>query len=100
MENIADRIIRDTLSEIEEAVPFFKSTLPIEVVNVLNFNTLNLAPTTYISDDLKEYRSDLLFQIQMIDSSPAQIYILFEHKSTQDKRIFTQLLSYLVPHLL
>ncbi|MBW7857411.1 MAG: Rpn family recombination-promoting nuclease/putative transposase, partial [Leptonema sp. (in: Bacteria)] len=92
MEKIADRIIRDTLSEIDEAVGF---TLPTKIVKILNFDTLKSAQTTFISEALKEYRTDLLFQIQTVDRSPAQIFILFEHKSNQDPKVFSQLLSYL-----
>ena len=52
-------------------------------------------PSTFIDENLKEYRADLLFQVEMIDKNLAQIYILFEYKSYRDPKIFTQMLSYL-----
>ena len=39
--------------------------------------------------------TDILFRIQTASGSPAEIYLLFVHKSQRDPRIFAQLLSYL-----
>jgi predicted transposase/invertase (TIGR01784 family) len=90
-----DRIIRDTFSDREDAVPFFRSTLPSGLLAVLDLDTLEVEQGNFIDESMKEYRTDVLFRIQTASGSPAKIYLLFEHKSQRDPRIFTQLLSYL-----
>jgi len=88
-----DRIIRDTFSDREEAIPFFQSTLPPGLLAVLNLDTLEVEQGTFIDESMN--RTDILFRIQTASGSPAEIYLLFEHKSQRDPHIFTQLLSYL-----
>ncbi|MBW7859424.1 MAG: Rpn family recombination-promoting nuclease/putative transposase, partial [Leptonema sp. (in: Bacteria)] len=58
-------------------------------------NSLEVENGTFIENDLSELRSDLLFSIKTISGNPLNIYILFEHKSYRDSKIFTQLLSYI-----
>ncbi|MFD1388883.1 Rpn family recombination-promoting nuclease/putative transposase [Oceanobacillus oncorhynchi subsp. oncorhynchi] len=49
----------------------------------------------FISHDLQEYFSDLLFQTK-IHQKPAYVYFLFEHKSYHDYYTALQLLRYMV----
>ncbi len=95
MDPTPDRIIRDTFSDREDAIPFFQSTLPPGLLAVLNLDTLEVEQGTFIDESMKEYRTDILFRIKTASGSPAEIYLLFEHKSQRDPHIFTQLLSYL-----
>ena len=91
--------MRDPLSRTDNAISSLKSALPPGLLNRLNINSLEVENGTFIENDLSELRSDLLFSIKTISGHPLNIYILFEHKSYRDPKIFTQLLSYIVPHL-
>lgn len=99
-EQSPDRMIRDTLSNPKYAASFFKGTLPKPVLNRIDITSISHENTTFIEPDLTELRSDLLFSVKTISDKPVNIYVLFEHKSYRDPKIFTQLLSYIVPHLL
>lgn len=95
LNHIADRIIRESFSDKEDAVSFFNEALPTDLVSVLDMDSLKRRPETFIDESLREYRTDLLFQIKTTGGSLMEIYLLFEHKSSKDPRLYVQLLSYL-----
>ncbi len=95
LNQIADRIIRESLSDKEDAVSFFSEALSPDLVAVLNMDSLERMPGTYIDQSMREYRTDVLFQVKTLNGSFAEIYLLFEHKSVKDPRVYVQLLSYL-----
>jgi len=64
-------------------------------VDALDLSRLELSPGTFIDEKMKEFRSDLLFRIPAKTGGLSEIYLLFEHKSVPDPRIFQQLLGYL-----
>jgi len=95
MDPTADQLIRDSFSNKKDAIAFFSQTLPANIVEVLDMPSLQVLPTSMIDENLKELQSDLLFEIKTKTGRLTKIYLLFEHKSRPDRRIFTQLLSYL-----
>ncbi len=94
MTNPHDRLIRETLQNKEDAISFFKNSLPEKVIELLDLNRLELTQSSFISENLKEEQTDLLFQIPLKSGKKANIYLLFEHKSYLDDFIFSQLLGY------
>jgi predicted transposase/invertase (TIGR01784 family) len=48
-----------------------------------------------VTNDGEESRTDLLYKIPLKSGTSVYIYLLFEHKSYYDPKIFTQLLEYL-----
>ncbi|WP_235595584.1 Rpn family recombination-promoting nuclease/putative transposase, partial [Leptospira noguchii] len=95
MTNPHDRLIRETLQNKEDAISFFKNSLPEKVIELLDLNGLELTQSSFISENLKEEQTDLLFQIPLKSGKKANIYLLFEHKSYLDDSIFSQLLGYI-----
>jgi len=95
MDPTADQLIRDSFSNKKDAIAFFSQTLPANIVEALDMPSLQVLPTSMIDENLKELQSDLLFEIKTKAGRSTKIYLLFEHKSRPDRRIFTQLLSYL-----
>nr|WP_235595279.1 Rpn family recombination-promoting nuclease/putative transposase [Leptospira noguchii] len=95
MTNPHDRLIRETLQNKEDAISFFKNSLPEKVIELLDLNRLELTQSSFISENLKEEQTDLLFQIPLKSGKKANIYLLFEHKSYLDDSIFSQLLGYI-----
>ncbi|EMS88820.1 Rpn family recombination-promoting nuclease/putative transposase [Leptospira noguchii] len=95
MTNPHDRLIRETLQNKEDAISFFKNSLPEAVIELLDLNGLELTQSSFISENLKEEQTDLLFQIPLKSGKKANVYLLFEHKSYLDDSIFSQLLGYI-----
>ncbi|WP_078128282.1 Rpn family recombination-promoting nuclease/putative transposase [Leptospira alexanderi] len=93
--NPHDRLIRETFQDKKEAAIFFKNTLPPEVVKLLDLENLELSESSFISEELKQEQTDLLFQIPLKSGNRTNVYLLFEHKSYLDNSIYIQLLGYL-----
>ena len=90
-----DLFIKGILSNQTEAIDFFDGSLPESITKLLQLENLELTKETFIGNDHKESRTDLLYKIPLKSGSFAYIYLLFEHKSYYDPKIFTQLLEYL-----
>jgi len=96
MENINDGFIRKVLSETANAETFLKVTLPEALRERLDLTDIGLDPTSYISEAYKESLSDMVFKCRTkAEEIPVDVYVLFEHKSYQDKKVLMQLLRYL-----
>ncbi|ULG78161.1 Rpn family recombination-promoting nuclease/putative transposase [Leptospira interrogans] len=93
--NPHDRLIRETFQDKKEAAIFFKNTLSSEVVKLLDLEKLELSESSFISEELKQEQTDLLFQIPLKSGNKTNVYLLFEHKSYLDNSIYIQLLGYL-----
>uniref|UniRef100_UPI000774D7F1 Rpn family recombination-promoting nuclease/putative transposase n=1 Tax=Leptospira weilii TaxID=28184 RepID=UPI000774D7F1 len=93
--NPHDRLIRETFQDKKEAATFFKNTLPPEVVELLDLENLELSESSFVSEELKQEQTDLLFQIPLRSGNRTNVYLLFEHKSYLENSIYIQLLGYL-----
>lgn len=65
-----------------------------EVSHQLDFGTLASNMETYISDELANAASDLVFKIHTKQEKPTDIYFLFEHKAQKESTTLFQLLKY------
>ncbi|QVK47153.1 Rpn family recombination-promoting nuclease/putative transposase [Leptospira borgpetersenii] len=65
MTNPHDRFIREALQDKEDAISFFKFNLPENVIELLDLKRLELTQSSFISENLKEEQTDLLFQIPL-----------------------------------
>ncbi|EMN98102.1 Rpn family recombination-promoting nuclease/putative transposase [Leptospira interrogans] len=92
--NPHDRLIRETFQDKKEAAIFFKNTLSSEVVKLLDLEKLELSESSFISEELKQEQTNLLFQIPLKSGNKTNVYLLFEHKSYLDNSIYIQLLGY------
>lgn len=93
--NPHDRLIRETFQDKKEAATFFKNTLSIEVVKLLDLENLELSESSFVSEELKQEQTDLLFQIPLRSGNKSNVYLLFEHKSYLENTIYIQLLGYM-----
>ncbi|MGD2088140.1 MAG: Rpn family recombination-promoting nuclease/putative transposase [Candidatus Aminicenantes bacterium] len=81
--------------EKETAASMLKEYLPVKIRNKLDFNSLKISNDTFLDKRLKDYFSDLLYEIKIKSSyKTALIYILFEHKSREEWFLCLQLLKY------
>ena len=90
-----DKFIKKCFSDKANAKSFFLEYFPKEIVELLDFENLELEKDSFLDSDLKEYFSDLLFKVK-IKENYSYVYILFEHKSYREKNLYLQLLSYML----
>ena len=90
-----DLFVKGILSNLTEAIDFFDGSLPKSITKLLELEKLELIKESFIGKDHDESRTDLLYRVPLKTGSTVFIYLLFEHKSYYDPKIFTQLLEYL-----
>ncbi|ODS81528.1 MAG: hypothetical protein ABS46_11250 [Cytophagaceae bacterium SCN 52-12] len=94
--SIHDKFIRAILADTEIAISYFKACLPENIADLLDWSTLTQLSDTYISKELREKISDIVYGCRRKDSTrKVKISILFEHKSKPEKFTPVQLLNYL-----
>ncbi len=97
MENINnphDKLFKETFSDINVTKSFLNHYLLEEILGIIDIETLTPLKDSFITDDLVESYSDLLFQVK-INGRPGYVTFLFEHKSYQTNHISIQLLKYM-----
>ncbi len=92
--NPHDHFFKETFSRIEVARDLLANYLPPEVAAVLNLDTLEAQPDSFIDADLQEQFADLLYKVELKDGRSAYVYILLEHKSYPDPETPFQVLRY------
>jgi predicted transposase/invertase (TIGR01784 family) len=83
MNNPHDRFCKETLTRKENAVSFFREHLPQDVAGRADWRTLTIVKETFISPDLKERFSDIVYTVR-VKGLLVFLYLLFEHQSTID----------------
>lgn len=82
--NAHDLFFRESMQDIEIAKPLALLSIPSSVQNHLDWETLETVKESWVDENLKEYRSDIIYRVKnLIDDQ--WVYLLFEHKSTSDK---------------
>ena len=89
-----DKFFRAALGYQTVAQEFFRVLLPSDVVRGMNFSSLKLEPKNYISDDLQEVYSDVVFSCHVPEQS-ADVLFLIEHQSSADRWMALRALHYL-----
>lgn len=90
-----DRLFRAVFSDAGEAASLLQAALPDTVRNSFDWRTLTLVEGTFIDEDLRESQSDLLYEVEHVETSqPVSMYLLFEHQSSPDPWIRLRLLRY------
>ena len=79
----------------EEAQSFLDHYLPQEVVPPIDPGRLEICKDSFIDPELKTYFSDMLYPVRL-HGEPGYMYVLFEHKSYEDRLIHLQLLEYML----
>lgn len=93
-----------TMSHLENARNLIETNFPQEILSVVDLNTLQMEPGSFVDSALRKKQSGLLLSAKMVDSADVsvqsvnRVYVsfLFEHKSHSDPLTVLQLLSYIV----
>lgn len=90
--NIHDKFIKELLSDRDVAIAFLQEYLPLEVVSALNFTSLKYQNTSYLSKELKDSYSDMVWSINSVSDEHIKICLLLEHKSYVETHAAFQIL--------
>ncbi len=93
--NPHDRFFKEVFSRPDVAEDFLFHYLPPDVSGLLRPGTFRLSKGSFVDANLKEYFSDLLYQVDFHSGEQGFVYILFEHKSYPAPDIAFQLLRYM-----
>ena len=88
-----DNLFQAALTHKKVAIDFLKHRLPASIKKRVDFNTLNLERTSFISKELRKRYSDVIYSAQ-IDEKQGYIYTLIEHQSTEGSHQALRLLGY------
>ncbi len=72
-----------------------KNYLPGRVLELIDYENIEISKDTFIEEDLREYFSDTLYNVRL-GGKPGYVYALFEHKSSTDELTLLQVLGYMV----
>ncbi len=78
------------------AVQFLRQYLPAPVTAEFDWRTLERVEDTFVTEQLREHFSDLIFRVRLKGGDAVYVYILLEHKSAPEKWVALQLLGYIV----
>ena len=70
---IHDKAFKTTMSDIRVARDFFQEYLPESVLAIVNLNTLKLSKNSFVDEDLKEFSSDILYEVMLKNSKSRNI---------------------------
>jgi len=97
LSNPHDKFFKETFSRPEVIRSFLEEYLPDAVSAVLNLDLLELQKDSFITAELQEYFSDLLYRCPLREEgTDIFVYLLLEHKSTPERLTPLQLLEYMV----
>jgi predicted transposase/invertase (TIGR01784 family) len=94
--NPHDLIFKQTESHIENAMDYIRGTFPKNIVQNLDLTTLTLEQSSYTTEELKEFFSDLAFQCNYRGKTKIKITLLFEHKSFKPHLPHIKILRYML----
>ncbi|KPA16396.1 Transposase (putative), YhgA-like protein [Candidatus Magnetomorum sp. HK-1] len=69
--------------------------MPPDLVEKIDWDTLELEGSKYVDEELKDSESDLLYSVNFKDSKDkCFLYLLFEHQSKPDKWLRFRIMKY------
>lgn len=92
--NPHDKTFKMMFSEKEIAQDVIRVNLPDEIVATLDFSAMELADRSFVSQDLAETFTDVLYRIRS-ETHDMFVVFLFEHKSSPDKFALLQVGRYI-----
>ena len=90
-----DAFFKKTMNNPGIAKSVLKSVLPAEVYKLIDWKTLDPIQTNFVSDELKETFSDVIYTAKLKNGKEVFITFILEHKSHPDKFTPVQIMYYL-----
>jgi predicted transposase/invertase (TIGR01784 family) len=100
MHQIHDKFVKATFSDAVRAAAFFEKFLSKNILEAVDIHSLQPLQESYIQDNLKEYFSDIVFEVssKKNENEKSDIVLLFEHKSSPDRFVLFQVGHYMFSH--
>jgi predicted transposase/invertase (TIGR01784 family) len=95
LHNPHDKLFKAGFSDPATAAAFLQEQMPPAVRACIDWERLELEPGSFVSAQMRERHSDLLFSAPFADSK-AFVYLLFEHQSCLDYWMGLRLLEYML----
>ena len=93
--NQHDAFFKDILANIDHARIFIKAILPKHIASMFNWAELEPQKDTFITPEGEELRADALFKLLFKQGTKDDyVYLLLEHKSSQQAGINSQIRKY------
>lgn len=93
--NPHDKLFRKMWSNIDVARDYLNHYLPKALLRLIDVDSLEISKDSFVEKELEDYYSDILYKVN-IAGAEGCVYLLFEHKSYQDRLIHLQLLGYML----
>ncbi len=93
--NPHDLFFQESWTNVSLVRSFLEEYLPPGIRSLICLDSLTICKDSFIEPDMREYYSDMLYQVRLEEYN-GFLYFLFEHKSHPEKRIFLQLLRYML----
>lgn len=94
-----DRYIKRYLQQPQIAKDFLRQQLPPEILRKVDLNNLTVENTTFITEELEEFSSDIIFKTK-IDDIVGYIFLLIEHQKDPDRLMPLRTLNYIIQLLM
>ena len=98
---INDKLFKKVFGQSKNARDFLKRVLPQEIKKRLNFASIKVEPTDYVSNEFQEGLSDIVVKAKLKgngkngESILTDIYFILEHKTESKVKVFIQILKYM-----
>lgn len=89
-----DALVRRVLGDLATAGAWLQARLPEDMVQRLDFATLQLQPGMFVDEELRRSETDVLFRVRHKSGRSVFVYVLVEHQSTVDFWLRLRLLRY------
>ena len=76
LNNPHDKFLKETLSRKENAVGFIQNYLPQEIVTMIDLDNIEIEKDSYITKNLQEYFTDLLYKVIIKGEEITSMYYL------------------------
>lgn len=92
-----DEFFKATFGRLDVALEYLQQMLPVDIQNNLQLNALERINGSFVSQELKEYFSDVVYQCPIVGlRKQAFLTFILEHKSNLVKHPHFQLLRYML----
>ena len=100
IDRIHDKMFTNVFQKVDNARALLKKVLPEKIKKRIDFSSIEIEDTDYVSKQFEEYFSDIVIKVKMKSKTggkiPTDICFIVEHKTEGRIRIFIQILKYMV----
>ncbi len=97
--SINDKAFKKIFRDVNNTKDFLKKALPREIKQRLDFSSIKIDTTNYVSNEFKEGYTDIVVKAKMKSRTsgkiPTDIYFILEHKTEGKVKVFIQILKYM-----